>query len=133
MVDTLASSIKYRQRAEENGKLAHALVNQSPIWATVIAFYSAVHYVNQYACLKGCQLRSHPERGNYIADTPALRPISRQYNRLQEYSEACRYSPEPDLKYHDPTWACREVFSRLGDIVACIDKAMADPKKQSSN
>jgi hypothetical protein len=89
--------------AEINRNLARSLLDSTiaPLlptlpyqWATVIAFYAAVHYVNAYLWERyRIEPRNHGERGWHVRHDPILRNCEAAYGRLQDAGYRSRYVP----------------------------------------
>jgi hypothetical protein len=89
-------------RARRNREVADALIGADARrvidppaleWATVAAFYSAVHYVNAYLWEKlRHEPRNHDERTNMVARASDLRTVFRSYSRLQDRAYRARYA-----------------------------------------
>jgi hypothetical protein len=61
-------------------------------WATVIAFYSAVHLVNAFLWERyRVGPRNHAERGHYVRTDPVLRRCAQAYARLLDVGFKSRY------------------------------------------
>ena len=89
------------ETAERNRDFARSLLS-SPVaqllsappneWATVIAFYAAVHYVNAYIWERyRIEPRNHAERGQYVQQDPVLRRCERAYRQLRDAGYRSRY------------------------------------------
>ncbi len=118
-------------RARRNSQVALALLNQpatsgvSPPpfeWATVVAFYAAVHYVNAFLWEKlRHEPRDHSARLQMV--TMALRSIYSAYHKLADLGWRARYVPEFQLSGADARSAIegdlaqieREVLAALGN------------------
>ena len=82
------------QKATENEALALKLdltVPSAPNWGIIMAFYSAVHYVEAYFFTQGQHYRLHPTRDSAIQRDGAIGSIWRAYERLKDTSEHARY------------------------------------------
>jgi hypothetical protein len=89
-------------RAERNRAIARALcdaqqtaiVQPPPVeWATVVAFYAAVHYVNALLWERlGQSPRDHPTRRGFVARTTSLRRVLRAYDMLADLGWHARYT-----------------------------------------
>ena len=91
---------EHLQAARRNRDLARALLGPSVAhlrpapweWVAVIAFYSAIHYVNAYVWETArFEPSSHGERLARIRREPAIRHCRRRYARLQELGQLARY------------------------------------------
>ena len=88
---------QYLEKANHNGQFARELQLssiQSPEWAIVGAFYSAVHYVNAYLVQTNYQIEpdNHKQRNWYVATVSQLKPINRAYQRLSDKAWEARYT-----------------------------------------
>lgn len=90
-------------RAERNRAIAHELLKPSSLvgiqpppweWVAVVAFYSAVHYVNAYFWEK---LRwdpgGHDARAQQVARSADLRRAAPAYDRLADKGFHARHTP----------------------------------------
>ena len=119
------SPSQHQQQAEHNEQLARCLVADEPAWSTTIAFYAALHYVAEYACMRREELYSHPETERYIQRTKELRPIGRDYASLYQYSRRARYyCPGPNDQVNTPSFVST-LLSRVGYIHSHIAKQKA--------
>ncbi len=84
---------------DENRAIAQLLATQEADiasaarrWATICAFYAAVHYVNAWLW-ENVQVkpRDHAERRSFVASMAVLRPMASAYFRLQERGYDARY------------------------------------------
>src|SRR5438094_543245 len=68
------------------------LLDINPTWSAVVAFYSALHWVD---ALLAHELNVHPSdhraRGNYVQRTTMLRSVRSRYERLFVASLQARY------------------------------------------
>lgn len=85
----------HRAQAEENYALADQMFHTSPLWANVIAFYSALHYLDEYAACKKVYFVNHYERLRWLQNQPELDPITAKYNGLYVRSRIARYDCPP--------------------------------------
>jgi uncharacterized protein YciW len=78
--------------AVKNKDLANFLIQHGEHqWAVVLAFYSALHFVEAYLAESGLSAGTHTERGNQMVKISALRGIHDHYRALQTRSEWVRY------------------------------------------
>lgn len=85
------TSAQYRQQGLDNHRVAEQAVAVCPAWATVIAFYAAVHLVNALAAVRNMQFGvdgGHAGRNSWVKAQPDLRGIRRPFLRL--YHDSCR-------------------------------------------
>ncbi len=90
-MSSFPTSAQYRQQGLDNHRIAEAAVAVCPAWATVIAFYAAVHLVNAVAAVRNRQFGvdgGHAARNGWIKIQPDLRDISKPF--LQLYHDSCR-------------------------------------------
>jgi hypothetical protein len=88
----MPSEADYLTGAERNKALAVLLSEQEdPSWAAVLAFYSALHFINAYLAREGFFPGDHRTRGQYVARLQELKPIHSHYRRLEERSRWVRY------------------------------------------
>jgi len=82
--------IKYklnRKFLDSNGGLG----NQEERWATIVAFYAALHLVERLAARESRHHTSHAIREEYLAHHPQHSVIFKSYRQLQTASEFARY------------------------------------------
>lgn len=86
--------------AERNRDLAAALLDDprdlpgAYEWLGVMAFYSAVHFVNAYLWEQlSYRPRDHSDRTGWVHRVAALKPIGSSYDVLQDYGWKGRYDP----------------------------------------
>lgn len=87
--------------AERNRVVAERLLGSneggppSAEWATVVAFYSAVHLVNAYLWERfRIEPHNHQERSRFVAMTSDMRHFYGSYRRLRSLAFQARYEPE---------------------------------------
>lgn len=62
-------------------------------WASVVAFYAAVHYINAYLWERlRVEPRNHRERGMYVETDVRLAACRLAYRRLQDAGYRARYN-----------------------------------------
>ena len=117
--------------AERNQKLAHDLLGlaadgtlQPPPyeWIAVIAFYSALRYVNAYFWeVQQRATNSHPQRAAWVRQDAYLRTCEAEYQRLWQAGGAARY----DLAFVMPAIRANAlVVADLGAIEALVRAAL---------
>ncbi len=118
---------QHRDQAERNEVLANELVGECPEWALTVGFYTALHYVCQYAATYPHPPTSHKGRERWFHKHPELDAIFLAYRDLFRWSEAARYNCPPKTEdICQGPWVEREVLrSRVPDIKAHIDNLMA--------
>ena len=88
---------KHRLQANININLAPQVLTISPPWAVVVAFYAALHYLDEYASYYGVCFLNHTERRNWLSSRIELRSIEIQYEMLYKRSRLVRYDcPGPN-------------------------------------
>lgn len=71
------------------------LCNEYPDWVSVVAFYSALHFVDAYLLLKhGLHYDHHAERDRAVA--LHMREVYAEYHRLYDLSFRSRYKKVED-------------------------------------
>ncbi len=81
-----------RKRAEHNERFLETFsITHSPYldWAVIVAFYTAVRYVDAYFYPR--RPFDHGERLRWIEEDPRTRPIRREYRELYNESRGARY------------------------------------------
>ena len=72
----------------------HTGLQASPFgWVAVVAFYSAVHYVNAYIWEIEGTILYHPPRRAYITAHPPLSGFLQGYLQLEAHARDARYTP----------------------------------------
>ena len=101
---------------------AHAVRPPAYEWAAVIAFYSAVHFVNSYLCeARRYEPADHDSRGLLVTGDPVLRPCRDDYQRLLDAGFRARYVPGFLLLEQ----AARELVEvRLGEVRRVVRTAL---------
>lgn len=69
------------------------LVNHHPAWAAVVAFYAAVHLVEQLAARDGRHNADHRDRDVYLAGHRDHNEIQADFAALLRASKTARYLP----------------------------------------
>ena len=97
-----AATIAHLLAAEENREHCLSLLDRAAAgvrprrweWTGVVAFYSAVHYVNAYLWeARRFSPRSHQERSDAFHVEAALRQARSGYWYLRDFSYEVRYQP----------------------------------------
>jgi len=117
--------------ADRNRTVAGHLIDDTadePIsneWATVAAFYAAVHIVNAFLWeRRTIEPRNHEERSSFVFLTGELRPIAQVYQRLSTNAHHARYTPEYRI---NPQRASRFVTQDLAAIESAVVIALNRP------
>lgn len=91
---------RHRLQANINNNLAQQVLPINPPWAVVIAFYAALHYLDEYASYCGVCFIGHTDRRSWLRDRVELRSIEYQYEKLYKRSRLARYDcPSPDHSF----------------------------------
>jgi hypothetical protein len=95
---------KHRIKAERNEQFADQLDKTDPIresWAVVAAFYSALHYVDQFFAQYGTPCEKHKERNDQFKRDARIKLAYARYSYLSDLSHQARYKVEalPDKAY----------------------------------
>jgi hypothetical protein len=92
---------QYLDTAIENELLARRIAEDQEAtpdllrWASTIAFYAAVHYVNAHILATwGSPPGNHAERENVMRMTSLLKTLLPEYLRLKDVSSRARYMPK---------------------------------------
>jgi hypothetical protein len=118
----MPSEADYLTGAERNKALAVLLSEQDdPSWAAVLAFYSALHFVNAYLARQGFFPRDHETRGGYITRLQELKPIYGHYRKLEERSRWVRY----DLRRLQSVQVEQLLLHELATIETLIRKLLS--------
>ena len=82
----------HRRVALDSERTSQQLLDISPTWATVAAFYAALHWVDAFLARESnLHPENHPSRGQVVERTSGLRRIYVQYQRLFVVSLQARY------------------------------------------
>ena len=85
-----AKYIENREFLDANGGLATI----QPVWASVVAFYAAVHLVERLAARQNIHHDNHGERKGYLIRHRLHRVIYPEYHALRTVSEIARYGTQ---------------------------------------
>lgn len=125
MIKNRARSDAHRDQAERNQSFARDVVEEAPDWSTTVAFYSALHFVQQYAVARGEDIIGHEQRARFLIARGDLRRIRRTYDKLKGFATITRYDcPPEDHFLRDPEKVRVIVFPLLGEVNRCIDLAI---------
>jgi hypothetical protein len=125
---------QHRRQAEENKASVPALIGVYPLWATVVAFYAAMHYVNQYAALTSRHFKSHWDRQDWIQNRPELAAIVAPYLKLYENSRIARYDcPHQNHHVRKPDYIQKKMLHWLNDVVQGVDAAIQQQGSQPTS
>jgi len=88
-----------------------------PGWICIMAFYSALHYVDAYLVRKHNKHHSHHiERNNDVSDL--IREIEEEYLRLYDYGKSARYDRMRNLPdEEDSKKAVTEDLPRIQEYI----------------
>jgi hypothetical protein len=87
------------------------------LWCVVVAFYSAVHYVNAYLWEKyHFSPPNHAAREQRIYADPTLARIAVSYDTLKDWGMQARYDPVAQITDADAQHAIDELF-QISDLV----------------
>lgn len=97
---------QHRTKAEKNEAFARTISTAdatSEAWAVVVAFYSALHYVESYLAKYGVHAGNHQDRFREIMRDDRIKPAYTSYKFLYDMSRLARYSydglpPQPYSK-----------------------------------
>ena len=113
--------------AERNRDLARLLLTSSsslglPVppseWAAVIAFYSAVHFVNAYLWERyRIEPRDHAERNHFVRTDPILRRCLQAYSRLRDEGFRSRYHRAHRLNVQQATGLVKVDLANVESVV----------------
>lgn len=93
----------HREQAQSNEAAAQSVRTSYPDWAITMCFYSALHWVEQYASMQGCDIEKeykekgksrHDRRRQYvikIASNLSNKNLRLAYLALEEESKNARY------------------------------------------
>jgi hypothetical protein len=114
---------QHRVCAEDNEKFAEALDKTDQTkrnWAVVAAFYSALHYVEQFFVIQGTPCINHDDRRSKFKSDIRIRQAYGSYQYLADLSHDARYKCVlvPDKVYE------KEVRSNLAAVKKQIEHAL---------
>jgi hypothetical protein len=91
----------YLDQAKSNEKAARSLEKTYPDWAVTICFYAALHWLEYYACVTGCDIEQeypgnspHESRRDYVIELASKlrnKNLRNAYIKLEEESRKARY------------------------------------------
>lgn len=98
----MSSPENHREQAEHNERAARNTEHNYPDWAVTMYFYAALHWVERYAQLKGCNIAEdyapgrskHSSRRLYISDVAkelGSSTLYKAYEDLEKESRKARY------------------------------------------
>jgi hypothetical protein len=128
----MPSQDQHRKKAESNRKFLDSIsLDDHPDWVVVVAFYTAVHLVEQLrAAAKDGDSTGHEDRLAYVqAKHPGIHTA---YHVLQNASMLARYEPNSTFFGQFQREAIKEVL--LGKYLAAIEQYGAThiPKRTKS-
>src|ERR1700733_9644906 len=89
---------QHRKKAENNEAFASALDTSDPTkenWAVTAAFYSALHYVEQFFVKHGTPCKDHEQRNDQFKRDIRIREAYASYSYLASLSHDARYRCDP--------------------------------------
>jgi hypothetical protein len=90
-----------------------------PDWVITMAFYAALHSIEQYLAKRGFHPTSHSRRAQLLDATPDLHLIKHEFMAMKNLSEQCRY-----LCYSPSTTDLNQQLTRLERINSHITKLL---------
>jgi hypothetical protein len=123
---------QHRTKAERNEKFAESLDSKDAVqesWAVVAAFYSALHYAEQFfIVVDGYACGDHPERNERFKADIRIRMAYDSYKYLYSLSRTARYRVDPL-----PASAYEKLAKpHLAAVKRQIDFALKKAKDQSA-
>jgi len=117
---------RHRDQAERNQEFARHIVDDVPDWSTIITFYAALHFVDEYAAALGLSpFGSHGARNGWLIRCKEMRSIARQYDHLRSYASIARYNcPPVGHDVRTPQVVKTRMFSLKAQVKRCVDLAM---------
>ena len=113
---------RHRQEAEKNKSLASELVDDHPAWSVIVAFYAALHFLDEYAAFYGIRFHNHRERDTWLQRRSEPVPLGHAYECLYVRSRFARYDCPPAAHHiNNPGYVRRKVFAWLDDVQSCIE------------
>lgn len=117
--------------ADRNRAVAERLIAETDAesisceWATVVAFYAAVHLVNAFLWeRRSLEPLNHEERSRFVFTIAELRPIAQVYQRLSANGYHARYTPRYRIS---PQRARQFINTDLAAIESTIVAALNQP------
>lgn len=121
-IQTSISPQRHRNQARENHDLAIGLVDGSPLWGVVIAFYAALHYLDEYAACAGERFHNHRERRDWLFNQIELQRMVQPYESLYSLAGIARYDcPHAGHHTRKPVYLRRKVLPWVEQVRSCID------------
>ena len=128
----------YLQQANNNEQAARSIENSYPDWAVTMCFYAALHWVEHFACVKGCNIHQeykkedhesrHTTRRRYVDDLAEKLGnlnLRKAYTYLEQESRTARYlqtiTTNSKIHYTKNKLTVRESFQRLQQIKQLLD------------
>ena len=96
----MSRDAQHRTRAERNEQFAEELDKSDPLkenWAVVAAFYSALHYIEQFFVKFGTPCSDHTDRDEKLKGDARIRPAYENYKYLYSLGHTARYKPAVSL------------------------------------
>lgn len=113
---------RHRREAEKNKSLASKLVDDHPAWSVIVAFYAALHFLDEYAAFHGVRFHSHYERDTWLQSRTELGPMWKAYDCLYSRGRIARYDcPAPAHHINNPGYVRTKVFAWLDDVQSRIE------------
>ncbi|MEH2235834.1 hypothetical protein [Nostoc sp.] len=124
---------RYLEQAKSNEKAARSIESNYPDWAIIMCFYAALHWVEHYGCVKGCDIHQeyqeednesrHTTRRRYVDDLTKRLGNSNlrvAYLYLERESRKARYlqglPTNAKMYYSENKFAVRESFQKLQQL-----------------
>ena len=99
------------------------MVDTIPLWSVVVAFYAALHLLDEYAAFRGVTFQNHGQRRNWCLSRAELGPMQQAYECLRVRSGIARYDcPPADHHVRNPQIIRRKVFAWLEQVQNCVDQ-----------
>ena len=120
-----AKYLDNRTFLDANGGLAVV----QPVWASVVAFYAALHLVERLAARQNLHHATHGERRGFLTRHPLHRAIYFAYDTLRTASELARYGTANQFQRMVPTGDVQTVLidTHLVAIEAYVQSVFAPP------
>lgn len=118
------SSHRHHKQADANEELARELVNRAPEWSVTLAFYAALHSVDELAAYQQTGFACHDERNDWVYSSPELGLVRRAWYQLYAWSRIARYDcPGQANDVRKPDWVSTNAFAYMDRIRRRVEAA----------
>jgi hypothetical protein len=126
----MPTAAEHLAKATHNRRVLGLLdLAQAADWATVVAFYTALHQIERLADLDGRHHEQHIDRTAYIQRHPDHSQILLDYRRLSHAAHVARYGTRAEFARDFPATYVRRTLieSHLTVIERYVESVFAPP------